>query len=220
MAETTPTPISEISHGPSQFDAFLDRNQKKLVALAIVLALGVVGYLVFDGLQSMEKQKAGSKLFNAESAEEYKEASVGAPQNVQATAQLLRAKAQGADDLDGAMTTLKDLIATQPNSVVSKDAELSLALYQIEAGLNDEARQGLTNILADPEAEYTKVVAKVALADLELVSGNLEEAKNLFHQVDEVAEFAGFKSLSSAVADLAGVEDPEVVIKKEEVSKE
>ena len=217
MPETTPTPISEISHGPSKFDIFLDKNQKKLIVLVILLFVGMITYLVVDGLAKISAQAAGAKVTNASTVEEYAEASQNAPNNTTATATLLKAKAQASSDIDGAIDTLKKLIENYPTSVVFEDAHINLAMLQLEAGLNEEAKATLTAIITNSAFKYTKPIAKLALADLTLASGDLKKAKELVINAREELKFAEFEKIATMGIINAEVTNPQLIVLKTKV---
>ena len=64
-ASDTPRPLAEISHGPSAFEAFLDRNQKGMIVLGIALVAGTAGWIIFSGLKEGAEKSAGAALSKA-----------------------------------------------------------------------------------------------------------------------------------------------------------
>ena len=85
MAESpssSPAPIAEIDHGPSKLDQFLDAHTKKLVIAAILIALGVIAYVIYDGLAEAEAQEAGSALLVAEKTGDYQDVIKKWPESV------------------------------------------------------------------------------------------------------------------------------------------
>ena len=58
------SPIGEIAHGPSGFDAFLDANQKKLMVIASLLVIGVVVYVIVTGLQQAAREEAAAEILS------------------------------------------------------------------------------------------------------------------------------------------------------------
>ncbi len=58
-------PLAEISQGPNAFEAFLDRNQKGIVVLAILLAIGAVGLVIYRGIETSRQESAGAALTKA-----------------------------------------------------------------------------------------------------------------------------------------------------------
>lgn len=65
MAEPTANdarPIAEISHGPSAFENFLENNQKLLIALGILIAVGTGGWIVYQGMEEGKRLEAASAL--------------------------------------------------------------------------------------------------------------------------------------------------------------
>ena len=65
--DDTPRPLAEISHGPSAFEAFLDRNQKGMIVLGILIAIAGGAWIVFKGMQESKAYGAGEDLSKAES---------------------------------------------------------------------------------------------------------------------------------------------------------
>lgn len=63
----TPRPLAEISHGPSAFEAFLDRNQKGMIVLGLVIALTAGAWIVMRGIKASAAIAAGEALSKAES---------------------------------------------------------------------------------------------------------------------------------------------------------
>ena len=60
------SPIAEISHGPSAFETFLDNNQKKLIILGILIALGMAAWVVKEGIREGNYLSAGNALSAAD----------------------------------------------------------------------------------------------------------------------------------------------------------
>ena len=60
--KNAPVPLAEISQGPNAFEEFLDRNQKNLVVLAIALALGAAGLVIYRGIEKSGQQTAGNVI--------------------------------------------------------------------------------------------------------------------------------------------------------------
>jgi len=217
MAENkSSSPIAEISHGPSKFDAFLDKNQKLLVVAAAVAVFGTVGAIVYSGLGNIQVQQAGSKLFNAEGETALLAAINGAPDSTQATGRYLISQEQGKTDKAAAISTLTDLLAKFPTSSVAPDAKLALNLYKLELG-DATAKQGLEQIAADAEAGHTAVLARLALADSALKAGETDAAKAEFTKVAETAKFVRLQDAGKRGANISGVKQPTVIIEKEEI---
>ncbi|MDB9741346.1 tetratricopeptide repeat protein [Akkermansiaceae bacterium] len=212
-SEADPKPISVISHGPSSFDQFLEKYQKMLIGLAILLVLGMVAYLVLDGMKKINDQAVGSTLTNAESVDDFSAVASNNSGNVADTATLLKAKKQAKEDVEAAIATLNALISTNPSSVVINEAKLNLAMYQLEAGKEEEAKQTLTALSQDNTSKsYTGAVAKLALSDVELNQGDLAKSKEFANTAHEELEFAGLKQLAGDARAVVAVQAPELKI--------
>ncbi len=61
-----PAPLAEISQGPNAFEQFLDRNQKNLIILAILIAIGVASLVVYRGIEKSRQETAGAALNKAD----------------------------------------------------------------------------------------------------------------------------------------------------------
>ena len=59
-------PLGEISQAPPAFEAFLDKQQTKIIVFAIILAIGAAVYVVNKGIVQSAEETAGSLLVKAE----------------------------------------------------------------------------------------------------------------------------------------------------------
>ena len=110
MAET-PTPIAEIDHGPSKFEQFLDNHQKKLLVAAILLLLGVIGYVVWSGLQEAEQHEAGAAFVKADEVADYQGVIKQYPgSNAAASSMPLLADMQWQDSQPDSIQTLQNFL--------------------------------------------------------------------------------------------------------------
>ena len=215
MAEdTSAAAIAEISHGPSKFDVFMEKNQKLLIIVALVAVIAVVTAIVFSGLGNIANQEAGSKLYNAEGEEQLREAIKDAPQNTQATGLYLLSQEQLLTDADAACETLKKIISDYPNEAITEQAKLSLALATLKSGNVSEAKQSLENIVADSSTQETKPFAVLALADIARQAGNPERTKELYTQAAEQSKFVRLKTISQDAQNVANVQAPKLVVKE------
>jgi len=64
--QETPVPLAEISQGPNAFEQFLDRNQKNIIILAILIAIGVAAFVIYRGIETSRQETAGAALNKAE----------------------------------------------------------------------------------------------------------------------------------------------------------
>lgn len=185
MAEIS-NPIAEIDHGPSKLDQFLDRHTPKLVIGAILIALAVIGYVIYSGLAEAEAEEAGSALYAANTATEYQEVISKWPDSeAAASAQLLLAGVQWEDSKDEAVSTLQSFISEHPEHSAAATAKVSLGLRQLAQGKNDEAVSTLTEVANDESAAYIAPLAQITLGDIAKAAGDTEGAKTWYEKAAE-----------------------------------
>lgn len=183
----TPRPLAEISHGPSAFEAFLDRNQKNLIVLGIVLAAAAAGWIVYSGIKEGAEKSAGAALSKAESLQDLQDLLKSQPDSVAAgSARLLVAEKQWeAGDQDAAIETLRECVAGSAGHPSGPTARASLASRLMQQGKNEEAA-GLFRDLADaPDAKFIAPYALISLGDLAKADGKLDEAEQFYKRVQD-----------------------------------
>ncbi|MEK7953141.1 tetratricopeptide repeat protein [Luteolibacter soli] len=178
----TPRPLAEISHGPSAFEAFLDRNQKGMIALGVVLALGAAGYIVVRGIKQESEEDAGAILMKSEGVSQLQKLVKEKPDTAAAgSAELvIAAKQWDAGDQGGAVETLRAFISAKPQHPGVISAKASLASRLVQMGQKDEAKKIFTELAADPAARYIAPYALVSLGDLDKADGKLDEAEKSY----------------------------------------
>ncbi len=183
---SSPSPIAEIDHGPSKLDQFLENHQKKLIIAAILIALGVAGYVVWSGLAEAKAQEAGSALTAATTVEDYQKVISQWPDSkAAASAMLLLADAQWKDAPEESIATLKSFIEKYPESQLLPTAQVSLALRLLDQEKLDAAKEILTEVVEDDEAAYIAPLAAIALGDIAKEEGNIEEATTWYKKAQE-----------------------------------
>lgn len=182
MAES-PTPIAEIDHGPSKFDQFLDKHTQKIIIGAILIALGVVAYVIYSGLARAKAEEAGAAVTAAQDVSDFQDVIKNWPDTKSAkSAQLLLANAQWADSQGDAVQTLRDFIAEHPEHTAAATAKTSLGLRLIEQGNHSEAITLLTEVADDEEASYISPLAQLTLGDLAKAAGDAAQAKTWYEK--------------------------------------
>ncbi len=185
MAEST-TPFAEIDHGPSKLDLFLDAHQKKLIIAAILLALGVVAYVVYSGIAKGEAEDAGAALLTAENVEEYQKVISQWPTSHAAASALpLMADVQGEDSPEEAIETLKGFIDAHPDHPTLPTAKVSLALRLLEQGDTVQATTLLTEVTDNDADSYIAPLAYISLGDIAKAAGKKEDAKTWYEKAQE-----------------------------------
>ena len=176
MAET-PTPIAEIDHGPSKLDQFLDQHTSKLIIGAILIALGVIGYVIYSGLARAKAEEAGAAVISAEDASDYQDVIKNWPETTSAeSAMLLLADVQWDDSQSDAIQTLRDFLSNHPEHPAAPTAKVSLGLRLVGQGNNSEAITLLTEVADDPNSSYIAPLASITLGDIAKASGDTAQA--------------------------------------------
>lgn len=182
MAEA-PTPIAEIDHGPSKFEQFLDHHQKKLIVAAILIALGVVAYVVWVGLEEAKQHDAGSALVKADKLADYQDVIKAHPgSHAAATAMPLLADMQWQDSQPDAIKTLQDFLAQHPEHPAAHTASVSLGLRLLEQRKTDDAKEILSAIAESHPDSYIAPLACIALGDIAKAKGELTNAKTWYEK--------------------------------------
>ncbi|HEY1120690.1 MAG TPA: tetratricopeptide repeat protein [Haloferula sp.] len=175
----TPRPLAEISHGPSAFEAFLDRNQKGMIVLGIVLALGAAGWIVMRGLKQESEENAGAILVKSEGIPQLQALVKDKPDTAAAgSAELvIAAKQWDAGDQDAAIETLRAFISSKPDHPGVHSAKASLASRLMQQGKKDEAQKLFSEVANDPAAKFIAPYALVSLGDMQKADGKIDEAE-------------------------------------------
>ncbi len=190
MAEPTApdsSPIAEISHGPSAFETFLDNNQKKLIILGILIALGMAAWVVKEGIREGAYLSAGHALVAADDAaalEEVMKNHADTPSAASA-AVLLSDSQWEQGQQDDAIATLKAEIAANPEHPATAPAYARLAARLSSQGKTDEARTAFQDILARPQAKFYAPYALISLGQIAKAEGDVDKAKDYFRQASE-----------------------------------
>lgn len=208
---SAPAPIAEIDHGPSKLDQFLDAHTKKLVIGVILIALGVIAYVVYDGLAEAEAQKAGAALLEAEKASDYQEIIQQWPQsNAAASAHLLLADLQWADSQPESIETLENFISQHPEHPSIATAKVSLGLRLLEQGHTADAVTTLTEVAESDAATYIAPLACIALGDIAKAAGETGDAQAWYERAQEDPSEQGnaYKDTAAARLTLVNAKPP------------
>jgi len=171
-------PIAEISHGPSAFEGFLDRNQKKLIAVGILASLGLGAYVVMTGVEEGANRAAGEALLGAEDVaamEDVVKNHAEAPAAPSA-AILLSDLQWEQGQQSAAIETLEQEIAAHPEHPASFPAQARLGARLIDQGSLDKAAEVLQGLADNPKASYLAPYALIGLAEIAVKNGDDEQA--------------------------------------------
>lgn len=181
----TAVPLAEISQGPNAFEEFLDRNQKSLIALAILLALATAAYVVYHGVEKGRQDTAGEAFSKAEDLAAL-QAVVSEHPNTNAahSAMVLLAERQWADgQQDAAIETLRSLTASNPDSPSYPAAQASLGAKLVAQGKSDDAARIFQDLVDQPKSRYIAPYALISLGDIAKASDDLEKAETSYNRV-------------------------------------
>lgn len=182
-----PSPIAEISHGPSAFESFLDDHQKKLMILGVVAALGMAGWVVKEGIREGAYRAAGTDLAGASdlaSLEEVVKNHAATPSAASASVLLSDAQWEQGQQ-DASLATLREEIAANPEHPATAPARARLAARLNEQGKTAEAKAAFQDILDQPTASYYAPYALISLGHIAKAEGDVEKAKQLYTRAGE-----------------------------------
>ncbi|MDB4142061.1 tetratricopeptide repeat protein [Akkermansiaceae bacterium] len=204
------SPVGEISHGPSGFDAFLDANQKKLMIIGVLLVFGVVAYVIISGLRQTAREEASAEISAASDLVSLRTAydkHKDTPSGAVALDKI--AKIQWQDQRqDEAIKTLQSVVSEYPEHPLLGSVQMTLGDYQRQLGQLDKAKESYEAAVASDSAVSSP--ALLALGDLALRENNNEVAKSSFTKVDSDygERHSSFKNIADAHKKLVGTMGP------------
>ncbi|MES2439760.1 MAG: tetratricopeptide repeat protein [Verrucomicrobiota bacterium] len=195
----TAVPLAEISQGPNAFEAFLDRNQKGLVALAAALALGAVGLVIYRGIENSRQETAGAALTKAEDLAAYQAVVDGnADTTAAGSAMVLLANSQwAANKKDEAVATLQKFIAAYPSHPALSSAKANLGSKLMAQGKSGDATKVFEELVSTPEARFIAPFALVSLGDIAKASGDLTKAEESYNKVKNDFPESSFSEMAN-----------------------
>jgi predicted negative regulator of RcsB-dependent stress response len=194
----TSAPLAEISQGPSAFEMFLDRNQKNLVILSILLALGAAALVVYRGIEDSRQKTAGEALSKASELAALQSV-VGENSGTQAaqSAMILLAEKQWtAGQQDVAIETLRKFIAESLNHPAIPTAKGSLGSKLMTQGKSGDATKIFEEIVDNPSARHIAPYALISMGDMAKAAGDLDKAEAAYKRVKTDFSDSGFANAS------------------------
>lgn len=181
----SPTPLAEISHGPSAFEQFLDKNQKNLIVLTVLLAIGAAALVVYRGIEKSRQESAGADLNKAADLAALQAVVKNhADTHAASSAQILMADRQWSEgQQDAAITTLREFIAANPDHPAFSTARASLGAKLMAQGKAADATALFEEIADDPKARFIAPYALISLGDIAKVAGDLDKAEASYSRV-------------------------------------
>jgi len=197
--QDTPQLLGEISQAPSAFEQFLERNQKGLIVVAILAALGGCGWVIYKSKKTGDEHEAGAALIKAENFNDLQAVSKNFPgTHAAGSAIVLSADKQWSDgQQDSAIETLKSFIQNNPDHPAKSSAQASLGAKLMAQGKNAEAEAAFQALLANPAARYLAPYALTQLGDLAKLGGDLDKAKGYYDKAKNDYGDNSFSGLAS-----------------------
>lgn len=193
------SPLAEISHGPSAFEQFLDNNQKTLMVLTVVLAIGAAGLVVYRGIEKSRQHTAGALLNKAADLPSL-QAVINEHADTRAahSATILLADLQWKEgQQDAAIATLRAFIDSNPDHPALATARASLGSKLMAQGKNADAATLYQEIVDDPNSRYLAPYAMICLGDLAKVAGESDNAEVFYNRAKADFPESGFANTAS-----------------------
>jgi predicted negative regulator of RcsB-dependent stress response len=190
----SPVPLAEISQGPNAFEQFLDRNQRNLIILAILLAIGAAALVIYRGIEQSRQETAGAALTKADDLATL-QAVINEHANTTAahSAMILLAERQWTAGLqDAAIETLRKFIAANPDHQALPTAQASLGSKLMIQGKAAEATPIFQTMADDPRAGFIAPYALISLGDIAKVAGDPDKAATFYNRVKTDFPESGF----------------------------
>jgi TolA-binding protein len=190
----SPSPLAEISHGPSAFEQFLENNQKTLLVLTVLLALGAAGLVVYRGIEKSRQQTAGAQLNKAADLASLQAViSENADTKAARSASILLADLQWKEgQQDAAISTLRSFIDANPDHPALATARASLGSKLMSQGKGADAATLYQEIADDPKSRYLAPYAMISLGDIAKSAGDTERAQTFYTRAKTDFPESGF----------------------------
>jgi predicted negative regulator of RcsB-dependent stress response len=195
----SPVPLAEIAHGPSAFEQFLDRNQKNLVILAILLVIAAAGIVVYRGVEQSRQHSAGADFNKAADLATLKAVIDNHPNTSAAhSAAILLAEQQWTQgQQDAAVAGLRAFIDANPDHPALATARATLGAKLMVQGKAADATTVFQQIVDDTRSRYLTPYALISLGDLAKVGGDLDKAETFYNRAKADFPDSGFASTAS-----------------------
>lgn len=187
------SPLAEIPQAPGAFEQFLDRNQKSIAALAVLVVLAAIAFVVMRGINESKETAAAHALFMADDAEALqKVADDHAGSRAAGSALLLLAERQWKDgEKDKSIETLRAFLADHPSHPALGTARASLGSKLMAQGSNDAAAEIFRTLAEDPAQSFIAPFASISLGDIAREGGDKSAAREYYSSAKAEEQTAG-----------------------------
>ncbi len=217
LSQPASGPLGEISQAPPAFEVFLDKHQVKLFALAAILAIAALIYVVFEGVAEGREEAAGIALSKAEDVSGYQSV-VKNHEGTRAafSAKVLLAEKQWEDGKKAeAIETLEKFVEADREHPAYASAASSLATKLAtklaSEGKLEEASSLLNDLAEDPQTQYLAPFAWISLGDIYAQKGETEKAEKAYSMVESENPGSPFVRDANARLLLVKAQAPKVV---------
>ncbi|MFC7338556.1 tol-pal system YbgF family protein [Haloferula chungangensis] len=191
----------------------MDKNQKKLIILGILIALGLAAWVIKEGIREGDYLSAGNALVAAEDAaalEDVMKTHAATPSAASA-AVLLSDSQWEQGQQDDSIATLKAEIAANPEHPATAAAYARLAARLSSQGKTEEAKAAFQDIIDRPQARFFAPYALISLGQIAKGEGDIEKAKDYFRQASEGYPGNPLASAASRALQFADFKMPEEI---------
>ena len=203
--QSSPVPLAEIAQGPNAFEQFLDRNQKNLIILAVLITIAVAALVVYRGIEKSRQETAGAALIKADNLTALQSViNEHAGTTAAASAAILLAERQWTDgQKDASIDTLRKFIAGHADHPGLPAAQASLGAKLMIQGKSAEATKIFQALIDDPKSRYIAPYALISLGDIAKLGGDLKQAEASYNRVkNEFSESSFADTAKRRVASL------------------
>lgn len=201
----TSGPLAEISNGPSSFESFLDRNQKGIVALAALIAIGAVGTVIYRGVKHSHEESAGAALSKAADVSTFQSVVDTYPDTKAAgSALVLLADSQwDSGKKDESIATLQKFVSGNAGHAALPTAKANLGSKLLAQGKSGDAAKVFEELVSDSSAAFIAPFALISLGDIAKTSGDIAKAEESYNKAKtEYPESAFVDSANRRLASL------------------
>ncbi len=211
-------PIGEIEHGPSAFEKFLDKNQKTLVIIGLLLVIGVSAYVILDGIAKGKREEAAKALSSANDLDAITQVTKDFAGTPAAGMALIKLANQywNAGRQDDAINSLRQFLSDHPTHPAYGNGQFNLGSRLLEQGKTEEAKPLFQAVIDNDNSQHLAQFALVRLGDIAAKTGDQEAAKKLYEQARDQypVNHPNSKTEATNRLELLGVASPSLVKKE------